>query len=319
MASAAMKRGRNDPAPQPPPIIIKKVVQEAHGAHHGGAWKIAYADFVTAMMAFFLLLWLLGATDEDQRRGLADYFTPTLIEYKQNSAGSNGILGGDSIVAADNYPHRAGQTGSRAITIPRDVTGGVQEGAVPRNQIDREEFRRLSAELRRRIEASPELRRLGRHVSFAESDEGLRIDLMDEGDFSMFRVGTDQLLPPAQRLVREVAQVISGVPNNVIIRGHTDSLPYAAGRTTNNWTLSAARAESTRGTLEAAGVPLARIARIEGVADRQPYVANNRYDPRNRRISITLGWRNGTSSTSARPTTSPPTPQAGAPPARPAH
>ncbi len=213
MASAAMKRGRNAPAPLPQPIIVKKVVEEAHGAHHGGAWKIAYADFVTAMMAFFLLLWLLGATDEDQRKGLADYFTPTLIEYKQNSAGSNGILGGDSIVSADNYPNRAGQTGSRAITIPRDVTGGVAEGAVPRNQIDRAEFQRLSAELRRRIEASPELRRLARHVSFAESDEGLRIDLMDEGDFSMFRVGTDQLLPPAQRLVREVAQVISGVPN----------------------------------------------------------------------------------------------------------
>ena len=315
MASAAMKRGRNDPASQPPPIIVKKVVEAAHGAHHGGAWKIAYADFVTAMMAFFLLLWLLGATDEDQRKGLADYFTPTLIEYKQNSAGSNGIMSGESIVGADNYPNRPGQTGSRAITIPRDTTGGAAEGAVPRNQIDREEFRRLSAELRRRIEASPELRRLSRHVSFSESDEGLRIDLMDEGDFSMFRVGTDQLLPQAARLVREVAQVIQGVPNPVIIRGHTDSLPYAAGRTTNNWTLSAARAESTRGTLEAAGLALARIARIEGVADRQPYVPGNRYDPRNRRISITLGWRGGSSSTS-RPASSPPTPQAGAPPAR---
>lgn len=268
-------------------------------------------------MAFFLLLWLLGATDEDQRKGLADYFTPTLIEYKQNSAGSNGIMSGESIVGADNYPNRPGQTGSRAITIPRDTTGGVAEGAVPRNQIDREEFRRLSAELRRRIEASPDLRRLNRHVSFSESDEGLRIDLMDEGDFSMFRVGTDQLLPQAARLVREVAQVIQGVPNPVIIRGHTDSLPYAAGRTTNNWTLSAARAESTRGTLESAGVPLARIARIEGVADRQPYVPSNRYDPRNRRISITLGWRGGSSSTS-RPASPPPTPQAGGPPARPA-
>jgi chemotaxis protein MotB len=317
MASAALKRGRNEPLPAPPPIIVKKVVEAAHGAHHGGAWKIAYADFVTAMMAFFLLLWLLGATDEDQRRGLADYFTPTLIEYKQNSAGSNGIMSGESIVGADNYPNRPGQTGSRAITIPRDATGGIAEGAVPRNQIDRAEFQRLSAELRRRIEASPELRRLARHVSFAESDEGLRIDLMDEADFSMFRVGTDQLLPAAQRLVREVAQVVSGVPNSVIIRGHTDSLPYAAGRTTNNWTLSAARAETTRGTLEAAGVPLARIARIEGVADRQPFVANNRYDPRNRRISITLGWRNGPSTTS-RPTNPPPVPQAGAPPARPA-
>jgi chemotaxis protein MotB len=309
MASAAMKRGRNEPA-LPPPIIVKKVVEAAHGAHHGGAWKIAYADFVTAMMAFFLLLWLLGATDEDQRRGLADYVTPTLIESMQNSAGSNGILGGDSIVAADNYPHAAGQTGSRAITIPRDTTGGVAEGAVPRNQIDRAEFQRLSAELRRRIEASPELRRLRDHVSFAESEEGLRIDLMDEADFSMFRVGTDQLLPAAQRLVREVAQVISGVPNSVIIRGHTDSLPYAAGRSTNNWTLSAARAESTRGALEGAGIPVARISRIEGVADRQPYVASNRYDPRNRRISITLGWRGGPSSTSR--------PQVAAPPGSPA-
>ena len=317
MASAAMKRGRNDPATLPPPIIVKKVVEAAHGAHHGGAWKIAYADFVTAMMAFFLLLWLLGATDEDQRKGLADYFTPTLIEYKQNSAGANGIMSGESIVGADNYPNRPGQTGSRTITIPRDSSGGINEGSAPRNPIDREQFRQLSAELRRRIEASPELRRLARHVSFSESDEGLRIDLMDEGDFSMFRVGTDQLLPPAQRLVREVAQVIQGVPNTVIIRGHTDSLPYAAGRTTNNWTLSAARAETTRGTLEGAGVPLARIARIEGVADRQPFVANNRYDPRNRRISITLGWRGGPPS-STRPTTPPPAPQAGAPPARPA-
>ena len=315
MASAALKRGRNEPA-APSPIIVKKVIEQAHGAHHGGAWKIAYADFVTAMMAFFLLLWLLGATDEDQRRGLADYFTPTLIEYKQNSAGSNGIMGGDSIVAADNYPHRAGQTGSRAITIPRDTTGGVAEGAAPRNQIDRQEFSHLRDELMRRIEASPELRRLRNHVSFTESDEGMRIDLMDEGDFSMFRVGTDQLLPAAQRLVREVAQAIAEVPNPVIIRGHTDSLPYAAGRTTNNWTLSAARAETTRGTLEASGVPLARIARIEGVADRQPYVPNDRYDPRNRRISITLGWRGGTND--PRPTTEPAAPQPGAPPGRPA-
>ena len=315
MASAAMRRG-NEPAPSPSPIIVKKVVEAGHGGHHGGAWKIAYADFVTAMMAFFLLLWLLGATDENQRRGIADYFTPTLIEYKQNSAGSNGILGGDSIVAADNYPHRAGQTGSRALTIPRDTTGGVREGAVPHNQIDRQEFGRLRQELMNRIQASADLRRLANHVSFTETDEGMRIDLMDEGDFSMFRVGTDQLLPAAQRLVREVAQVINGVPNSVLIRGHTDSLPYAAGRTTNNWTLSAARAETTRGTLEAAGIPVARIARIEGVADREPFVANDRYDPRNRRISITLGWRGGGSSTS-RPSTEPPALQAGVPPARP--
>jgi chemotaxis protein MotB len=287
MASAA-KRGRNEPELQP--IIVKKIVAEAHGAHHGGAWKIAYADFVTAMMAFFLLLWLLGATDEDKRRGLADYFTPTLIEYKQNSAGSDGIMGGDSIVAADNYPHRATQTGSRAIVIPRDVTGGVQEGRGA-NQQEHEEFQRLRDELLRRIERTPELRRLRNHVSFTENEEGLRIDLMDEADFSMFRVGTDQLLPEARRLVEEVAQVIAGVPNAVVVRGHTDSLPYSRGQTMNNWMLSTARAESTRATLQRKGVAIERIARIEGVADRQPFVPADRYDPRNRRISVTLAWR----------------------------
>jgi chemotaxis protein MotB len=306
MASAALKRGRNEPAPAPAPIIVKKVIEEAHGAHHGGAWKIAYADFVTAMMAFFLLLWLLGATDANKRRGIADYFAPTLIDYRQNSAGSNGILGGDSIVAADNYPHRATQTGSRAITIPRDATGGHREGDAPRTQ-DRDQFGRLRADLMRRIQASPDLRRLADHVSFTESEEGLRIDLVDEADFSMFRVGTADLLPAARHLIQQVSQVILGVPNAVIIRGHTDSLPYSAGQTTNNWTLSSARAESTRATLEATGLTMDRIARIEGVADRNPFVPQNRYDPRNRRISITLAWRDaGGLSNPAQPDTPPP-------------
>src|SRR3954471_11375873 len=290
MASAALKRGRNEPAPGPPPIIVKKVVEMAHGAHHGGAWKIAYADFVTAMMAFFLLLWLLGATDANKRRGIADYFAPTLIEYRQNSAGSNGILGGDSVIAQDNYPHRATQTGTRTLTIPRDVTGGHREGDAPR-ALDRSQFGRLRADLMRRIQASPDLRRLANHVSFTESEEGLRIDLVDEADFSMFRVGTAELLPQARHLIQQVSQVIAGVPNGVIIRGHTDSLPYSAGQTTNNWTLSSARAESTRATLETTGLSMERVARIEGVAARTPFLPQNRYDPRNRRISITLAWR----------------------------
>ncbi|WP_114954159.1 flagellar motor protein MotB [Sphingosinicella terrae] len=289
MATSA-RRGRNEPEPRP--IIVKKIVADNHDAHHGGAWKIAYADFVTAMMAFFLLLWLLGSTDEDQRKGLADYFTPTLIEYRQNSAGSDGIMGGDSIVAAENYPHRAAQTGSRAIVIPRDSTGGLREGEAPRSE-DRERFEQLRQELMRRIQATPELRRLASHIRFSEDDEGLRIDLMDEADFSMFRVGTEQLLPEARRLVQEVAQVIAGLPNEIVIRGHTDALPYAAGRTMNNWMLSTARAEATRATLHGASIPVSRFARIEGVAERDPYVPQDRYDPRNRRISITLAWRRG--------------------------
>jgi chemotaxis protein MotB len=284
---ATVARGRNEPPPAK--IIVKKIVSEDHVPHHGGAWKIAYADFVTAMMAFFLLLWLLGATDEDQKKGLADYFTPTLIEYRQNSAGSDGLLGGDSIISSDNYPHQATQTGSRAITIPRDVVGGIDEGS--QRAQDMERFEQLRRELMQRIERDPNLRGLREHISFSQTDEGLRIDLMDEADFSMFRVGTDQLLPEARRLVQEVGIVVQEVPNSVVVRGHTDSLPYSAGQTMNNWMLSTARAESTRATLQQTGVPLQRISRIEGVADREPYVPSDRYDPRNRRISVTLAWR----------------------------
>jgi chemotaxis protein MotB len=290
--ATTLGRGRNEPPP-PAPIIVKKIIVEEHGAHHGGAWKIAYADFVTAMMAFFLLLWLVGAVDETQRRGLADYFTPTVIEYRQNSAGADGIMSGSSIVEAENYPNRAGQTGSRAIVIPRDATGGQQEATPEERQRQLERFAELRAELLRRIDASPQLRRLRDHVSFTQTDQGLRIDLVDEADFSMFEVGTDRLLPDARQLVREVAQVIAGVDNNVVVRGHTDSRPYGGGRGMNNWLLSTARAETTRGVLEQTGVTLARFTRLEGVADREPFVPSDRLDPRNRRISITLAWSGG--------------------------
>lgn len=289
---ATVARGRNEPPPQP--IIVKKVVVEDHGAHHGGAWKIAYADFVTAMMAFFLLLWLVGAVDEQQRKGLADYFTPTLIEYRQNSAGSNGILGGSSIISepTENYPHRAQQTGSRSLVIPRDASGGAQEATVEQREQELQRFAQLRAELLRRIQESAQLRRLADHVRFSQSDQGLRIDLVDEADFSMFEVGTDRLLPQAQELVREVAQVIGGVGNPVVVRGHTDSRAWAPGQM-NNWLLSTARAETTRDVLERSGVSLGRFSRIEGVADREPYVAGDRLAPQNRRISITLAWAAG--------------------------
>ena len=286
MASAA-KRGRNEPEPRP--IIVKKIVADAHGGHHGGAWKVAYADFVTAMMAFFLLLWLLGATDEAQRKGLADYFTPTLVELKENSAGSNGLLGGASIVAADNYPHKPTQTGSKSIVIPKSTIGGAKEGETDRTE-DRRRFEQLKKMLTDRMDKSAELRKLKPHVRFTETREGLRIDLVEEADFSMFAVGTDRLLPAAVRLIGAVAAVVQSVPNAVMVRGHTDSLPYAVGRDMNNWMLSTARAEATRATLGQAVTP-ERFARIEGVADREPYVPEDRYDPRNRRISITLAWR----------------------------
>lgn len=281
------KRGANEPEPRP--IIVKKIIVEGHGGHHGGAWKVAYADFVTAMMAFFLLMWLLGATTEEQRKGLADYFTPTLLEMKQGSAGSNGLFGGDSINGKENYPTTGGQ-GSPAMTIPRDATGTKEEGGKDQKSRDRQKFDEIKKALEQRMAASKALKALKKNIRVTETREGLRIDLIDESDFAMFAMGTDRLLPAARTLLGEVAKAIQTMPNDLIVRGHTDGLPYASGRTMNNWMLSSARAEATRKALNESGVSNNRFARIDGVADREPFIPGDIYDPRNRRMSVILGW-----------------------------
>lgn len=277
----------------PRPIIVKKIVQEAHGGHHGGAWKVAYADFVTAMMAFFLLMWLLGATDEKQRKALADYFAPTIVQTKTDSAGSTGMFGGDSLVAADKYPHGAAQTGTRSMTIPRDAVGGPREASGRERVKENMRFRQLAQSLVDRVQAKADLKRLAPNLRFTETAEGLRIDIIDDADFSMFAIGTSQLTADGARLFREIAVPISAAPNQLMIRGHTDSAPWSAKAGTNNWRLSVDRAEVTRNFLEYRGITSSRFSRIEGVADREPYVPADRFDPRNRRISITLGWGDG--------------------------
>ncbi|WP_373489521.1 flagellar motor protein MotB [Blastomonas sp.] len=285
----AAKR-KADPVENIRPIIVKKIIEESHGGHHGGAWKVAYADFVTAMMAFFLLMWLLGATDEKDRKAIADYFTPTIVQLKDGSAGSNGLFGGESIVARDDYPNRAGQTGTQSITIPKDMTGTSDDKGNASRSAQQAQFEQLKKEIEKRLEARKDLQTLLKNVRFTDTREGLRIDLVDEADFSMFALSTDRLVPKAADLLREVAQVIDGMPNPVIIRGHTDALPYASGKSMNNWMLSTARAEATRKALVAGGYNPAGISRIEGVADREPYNPGDRNDPRNRRMSITLAF-----------------------------
>ena len=275
----------------PRPIIVKKIIQEAHGGHHGGAWKVAYADFVTAMMAFFLLMWLLGATNEAQRKALADYFAPTIVQTKTETAGSTGLFGGDSLVAVDKYPHGAAQTGTRAMTIPRDAAGGPREASGRERASDKQQFRKLAQTLMDQLQAKGELRRLAPNLRFTETLEGLRIDVIDDANLSMFVMGTSQLTPDGARLFREIAKPIAAVSNQVMVRGHTDAAPWSAKSGTNNWRLSVDRAEVTRHYLEFRGIASTRFSRIEGVADREPYVPSDRFDPRNRRISITLGWR----------------------------
>ena len=273
MASSAA--GRNDPAP----IIVKKVTVVEAG-HHGGAWKVAYADFVTAMMAFFLLLWLLVATTEDQRKGLADYFTPTLVKTKEQSAGADGVLGGSSLVDVDNYPHAAGQTGTQTLTVPRDATGGPKEGAAS--------IRRIQQRVDDAIADKKRLERLMRQVRMIDTTTGIRIDLVDDADFSMFSLGTTVLTTDARELLDLIAQAIGPEGGKITVRGHTDALKYRDPSRVNNWSLSAGRAETTRQNLIRHGIVRERFRRIEGVADTEPLIADDPSDPRNRRISITL-------------------------------
>ena len=278
MAAKKDARGKNDP----PPVIVKKITVVA-GGHHGGAWKVAYADFVTAMMAFFLLMWLLGATTEKQRKGIADYFTPTLVKMRQQSAGSNGMLGGSSITDADNYAHRAGQTGTKSMTIPRDTTGGPKEGSAYSKRVEH-----MKEQLEKKLQATEQLRRLAQQVRMIDTAEGIRIDLVDDADFSMFRLGTTILTPDAALLLQVIGETVAPAEGKLSIRGHTDSLPWRSGQQANNWSLSAGRAESTRQELMRHAIPEERFARIEGVAAREPLVQNNPADPRNRRISVLL-------------------------------
>lgn len=268
--------GRNDL----PPIIVKKVTVVAEQGHHGGAWKVAYADFVTAMMAFFLLLWLLGSTTEAQRKGLADYFTPTLVKTKEESAGSHGLLGGSSLTDPDSYPHRAGQTGSRSLTVPRSAKGGAKEGDSL--------AQRMRSSVAEKLKDNARLRRLMKQVRMVDTTEGVRIDLVDDADFSMFVLGTTVLTPDATGLLKAIAAAVGPQAGELTIRGHTDSLPWKSGAEQNNWSLSAGRAESTRQALLRDGIGQARFRRIEGVADRELLVKDNPQDPRNRRISILL-------------------------------
>jgi len=256
------------------------------GGHHGGAWKVAYADFVTAMMAFFLLLWLLGATTEKQRKGVADYFTPTLVKMRQQSAGSNGLLHGSSLTDVDNYPNRKGQTGTRAMTIPRDATGGPKEGSATVKKAAT-----VRAKIDQRMSATEKLKKLARILKVTPTPEGIRIDMVDDADFSMFRLGTTVLNPDAVLLLHALGNVLKDEPGTLTIRGHTDGTQYKrgdgiTGSATNNWSLSAGRAEATRQELIRAGMDEPRFKRIEGVADRELLIQDNPADARNRRMSV---------------------------------
>jgi chemotaxis protein MotB len=295
-----------------PVIVIKKVMDDGHGGAHGGAWKIALADMMTAMMAFFLLMWLLGASTEDQRKSIADYFKPTSHSNISMGklAGSNGILGGTSIIDPDGFPFSSKQTAAMERLTPKSEGGPTENDPNPNStersdpskmteeerkqvaeQQDKASFEKLEKEIREKVEQNPRLESLKDQVKFTREKEGLRIDIIDKADFAMFGLGGTQMMPRAQQLVDEVAKSLAGTPNKLAVRGHTDSVPFANVDGRNNWSLSAERAEATRAQMEKRGIKSDRFARIEGVADTAPFNPNDPKDPRNRRMSVTVLYR----------------------------
>ena len=291
-----------------PSITIKKIMDDGHGGAHGGAWKIALADMMTAMMAFFLLMWLLGASNADQRKSVADYFKPTSQSNVTMGklAGSDGMLGGSSVIDTDGFPFSAKQTNMLNMVTPRSQGGPTENDPSPngadskesgqdgdpgkkgKEAADQANFDKMEKDIKEAMAQNPKLENLKDQVKFARDKDGLRIEIIDKADFAMFGLGSTSMTPRAQALLAEVGKTLENLPNKVAVRGHTDSVKFANTDGKNNWALSAERAEETRKIIGKKGIPDSRFAKIEGVADTAPYNPNDPKDPRNRRISITV-------------------------------
>ena len=279
------------------PIIIKRVKKGEH-AHHGGAWKVAYADFVTAMMAFFLLLWLLNAVTEQQLNGVADYFTPIAASTRESGAG--GMLGGQAIgegasqsqtgsTAAVVLPPPSIGSGGSDITDPAENTR-VDEEAIRAAQEAKEqkEFEQVQAELKQQISGIPDLAPLAASLMVDNTPEGVRIQLMDQDKVDMFEPGSATMYQRSKDLLKQVAQVIRKMPNKVSITGHTDPSTAVDPSGYTNWELSSDRALATRRVLLEGGLDDRQIGKVVGVADREPLDRAQLRSPRNRRVSIVL-------------------------------
>jgi len=267
------------------PIIVKRVKKGGHGAH-GGAWKIAYADFVTAMMAFFLLMWLLGSTTEGDKKGIADYFSSplkiALLGAGSGSGDSSHVLKG----GGQDLTRTTGQVKRGEVPATRST---INLRALKAEQI-RAEIARLE-DLKRKVElkidSSPRLAAMRSQIKLELTPEGLRIQIVDDAGRAMFASGSAEVQPYMRELLRDLGALLAEVPNRLTLEGHTDAQPFSGGeRGYSNWELSADRANASRRELLAGGLPEEHVLRVQGLASSVLYVAAEPRAPANRRISI---------------------------------
>ncbi|QDK31384.1 MULTISPECIES: flagellar motor protein MotB [Sphingomonadaceae] len=263
-------------------IIIRKVRKKAHGAHHGGAWKVAYADFVTAMMAFFMLLWLLANPDKQQLKGLAEYFSPAADRDAVPTAltqtpGPQPGLGGHTRKAQAEDVKAVGEPSAES-----GVKGAARGGTA---DVPEAALRIMAQQLQLQIEPPIDTAQGKRNLDVEETRDGLRIHLVDSAERSMFKGGTAQLNPYARDLLARVARKLAGTGAQVAIEGHTDS---TGGQSDANWMLSAQRALAARAAMVEAGLPTDRFAEVVAKAATEPVYPDRPDRPENRRITIVV-------------------------------
>jgi len=281
--------------------MIKKVKKVIGGGHHGGAWKVAYADFVTAMMAFFLLMWLINTTSPQQKRGIADYFAPASVS--QSTSGSGGILGGTAL-GEDGAKQNGSQATIEQMAPPAPPStqnngqskgGGATNSATASDQAVREAeekrddaaFQSAAQSLRQAMQDMPELAELSKQILIDQTPEGLRIQLVDQEGRSMFDASSTKPNERARILLQAVAKTVQRLPNRITISGHT-SANANGSKSAGDWQLSAARADASRQIMEGAGVDPDRIYQVAGKAASDPLFPDDPTLPGNRRIAIVL-------------------------------
>ncbi|MBB2493730.1 flagellar motor protein MotB [Aquipseudomonas ullengensis] len=271
------------------PIIVKRVKKIA-GGHHGGAWKIAFADFATAMMAFFLVMWLMSSATPEQKKAISGYFQDP-IGYTESASPYVIDLGGTPTPAPDRTlnPEMKDAPDAQEASVDAEDTPEQFEAKQAEKlaeQVEQERLEMLLQELQTKVDENPQLQKFKDQILFEITQDGLRIQIMDAENRPMFDLGSARLQPYFEDILLILAETIKEVPNKISVSGHTDAKPFAGQAEFGNWELSANRANSARRALVAGGYPDERVARVVGYASSALFDRNDPLNPVNRRIDI---------------------------------